>query len=45
MNNYEKIKQMSVEEMAELFFSWKFLIEAAYSQENIKQWLLSEVEQ
>ena len=45
MNNFEKIKQMAVDEMAECFFSWEFLMEAAYSQENIKQWLLQEVEE
>lgn len=55
MNNYEKIKQMTVEEMAEFLFNnaaCGFCIyefdecnEAIGCVEGIKQWLLQEVEE
>lgn len=45
MNNYEKIKQMTIEEMAELFEDWGFLCNIAKNKYGIKQWLESESEE
>jgi hypothetical protein len=44
MNNFERIKQMTVEEMAEYFDSWDFIGAISRSIEGIKQWLLEECE-
>jgi len=44
MNNYERIKQMSVEEMAEAFDDVDFVYEITAPKEKIKQWLLTECE-
>ena len=43
MNNYERIKNMTVDEMAEHFDDWDFIGGISRSIEGIKQWLLSEV--
>ena len=37
MNNFEKIKQMSVDEMAEIF-NRKFCEECAYKEMNFDDW-------
>ena len=49
MNNYEKIKSMSVDEMAEFIKSERcssecFGIECSECEEMLKQWLLAECE-
>lgn len=42
MTNYEKIKAMSIEEMAEFF---NYFVDAYYFPEGVRQWLESEVKQ
>lgn len=44
MNNYEKIKAMSIDEMAEFFDDPEFVYEIIARKEIIKQWLESESE-
>ena len=43
MNNFEKIKSMDIDEMAELFDDWGFISNISKSIDGIKQWLESEV--
>ena len=45
MTNYDKIRNMTIDEMAELFDDCVFLCNIAgqSSQDGIKQWLESEV--
>ena len=50
MNNYERIKSMSVDEMAEFIKSERcvtecFGMECSKCKEMLKQWLLAEVEE
>ena len=45
MNNYQKIKNMSIDEMAELFNGWDFVYAIAKSKDGIKQWLQKECEE
>lgn len=40
--NYERIKNMTVDEMAEYFDDWDFIGGISQSIEGIKQWLLEE---
>lgn len=42
MNNFERIKQMTVDEMVEYFDDWDFIGGISRSIEGIKQWLLEE---
>ena len=42
--NYERIKQLSLDEMAELFNNWDFICDIAKSKDGIKQWLEKECE-
>ena len=42
MTNYEKIKAMSIEEMAEFF---NYFVDAYYFPEDVRQWLEREVKQ
>lgn len=45
ITNYERIKNMTVEEMVELFDSQNFIyVVVLLSKEKIKQWLESESE-
>ena len=47
MNNFEQIKQMTIDEMAEFIREEQvnsIFNGIAFSVDNIKQWLLSEVE-
>jgi hypothetical protein len=47
MNNYERIKQMSVDEMAEYIFSFQacsYLTNSILTEEEVMKWLLQECE-
>lgn len=44
MTNYEKIKNMSVEEMAEFLMDWAMRLWTGSAPMNVKQWLESEAE-
>lgn len=45
MTNYEKIKSMSVEEMAEFLMDWFMNCMSGKAPMNVKKWLESEVEE
>jgi hypothetical protein len=42
--NYEKIKNMNIDEMAEFFDDWGFIGAISQSVDGIKQWLEEECE-
>ena len=44
LTNYEKIKSMTIEEMADAFDDEDFVYSIIAPKEKIKQWLESEVE-
>ena len=43
--NYERIKAMSLDEMAEYFDDWDFIGGISRNVDGIKQWLSQEVEE
>ena len=45
MTSYEKIKNMSVEEMAEFLMDWFTSCMTGKAPMNVKQWLNSEAEE